>query len=175
MKHPDYSTTTTTGSRAACRTALLLSLLLPLIAGACQPLGTPTIVLGRPCTLSPGQTIPLAVTGVQGSGIIYEWNPSAGTVTPPTGEAVQFTAPSVAGQVIIKVTAKKDNNTSDGTIICNVEATPTPPPTVTNTPRPTDTLAPTYTPRPTDTPAPTEVPTPPPVPPPGWIPRWPPG
>ncbi|HKZ87208.1 MAG TPA: hypothetical protein VJ793_26580 [Anaerolineae bacterium] len=101
--------------------------------------------------LSPGESIPLAVSGVQGDGVVFEWSPSAGIVTPPTGQTVNFTAPNNPGQVIIKVTAKRDGTSSEATIVCNIEVTPTPPPpppTMTNTPTPTNTPAPTDTPTP---------------------------
>jgi hypothetical protein len=155
------TTTGTAGHRIHIIATLLISLLLALALSACPApeIGVPTVIPARPCVLSPGESIPLTVTGVQGD-VIYEWSPSAGVVTPPTGPAVTYKAPNDTGQVIIAVTAKKDGKSSMGSIICMVEATPTPSPTVTNTPTPTDTPVPTNTPTPTDTPVPTNTPIP---------------
>ena len=158
------------------KTILLLCLLCSLAVSACAPTSTstptltptlalipiPTIVPSRPCTLSPGATIPMAVMGVPGAGIVYSWSASAGTVIPPDGPTVAYTAPSLVGDVIIRVVAQKDNQTSTGLITCKVEATPTPNPTASYTPSPTAT----NTPSPTTTSTPTPSRTPPPATPP---------
>jgi len=147
------------------QTLLLLSLLGSLALGACTPAPTstptptltpisvPTIVSSRPCNgLVPGETIPLAVTGVPGTGVVYSWSASPGTVSPTDGMTVTYTAPNIGGDVFIQVVAaQKDGTTSQGRITCKVLTTPIPPPTVTDTPFPTLT----YTPSPTVTIAPT--------------------
>jgi hypothetical protein len=130
---------------------------------ALTPIPIPTIGPGRSCMLAPGETLPLAVTGVPGTGITYSWSASAGLVVPPDSPTVNYTAPGTPGYVLIKVVAQKDGQTSDGMIVCEVVAPPvtsTPiPETATNTlelepsgtPYPTNTLEPTLTFSPTNT------------------------
>ena len=147
----------------AFRIILLLCSFLILTLSSCNP-HTPTATLSIPspvpvpkivlssseCKLGPGETTPLAVTGVPGSNVEYSWSASAGNIIPPNGSAVTFNAPSAPGDVIIQVVAKIGDVTSDGMIICKVVAPPTVEPTITNTPIPTNTLVP----------IPTEIPTP---------------
>lgn len=170
--------TIVTKSHLLRKTVLLLCLLCSLVVSACTstptptptptPIPIPTIVPGRPCELSPGATIPLAVTGVPGTGVVYSWSASAGTVIPPDGPTVAYTAPNMvgAGDVIIRVVAQKGDQTSTGMITCKVVVTPTPIPTATYTPFPTATPTPsptaTSTPTPSRTPPPTTPPTSPP-------------
>lgn len=165
--------TIVTKSHLLRKTVLLLCLLCSLVVSACTstsiptptptstPIPIPTIVPSRPCTLSPGATVPLAVTGVPGTGIVYSWSASAGTVIPPDGPTVAYTAPDMAGNedVIIRVVAQNGGQTSTGMITCKVVVTPTPIPTVTYTPSPTAT----HTPSPTATSTPTPSRTPPPT------------
>jgi hypothetical protein len=160
------------------KTAVLLCLLCSLVVSACTPAPTlaptptptptlisiPTIVSSRPCELSPGVSIPLAVTGVSGTGVAYSWSASAGNVIPPDGPTVAYTAPNTAGDVIIRVVAQKDGRTSTGMITCRVEATPTPNPTATYTPSATATYTPSPTATSTSTPSQTPPPTNPPPP-----------
>jgi len=132
--------------------AFLLCLLCALAVSACTSTQTPTPILtptvpiptimpSHPCELVPGATIPMAVMGVPGTGIAYSWNASAGTVTPPDGPTVVFTAPNVGGDVIIRVVAQRGNETSTGMITCKVLVTPSPSPTITVAPSPTPTPA----------------------------------
>lgn len=145
------------------KAALLLCCLICLLTlSACaqaptptpSPIPAPTIVPAHPCTLKPGETIPLVVTGIAGSEIKYQWSASAGMVIPPDNPTVTFTAPETAGDVIIKVVAQKDEQTSEGIITCNVIAIPTVTPTYTLAPTdtlvptPTETIVPTFTPSP---------------------------
>jgi hypothetical protein len=167
--------TIVTGSYLLRKMALLLCLLCSLVVSACAspspstPTPTltptltlipiPTIVPSRPCTLSPGATIPMAVMGVSGAGVVYSWSASAGTVIPPDGPTVTYTAPNQVEDVIITVVAQKGDQTSTGMITCKIEATPTPNPTATYTPSPTAT----HTPSPTATSTATPSRTPPPA------------
>ena len=134
----------------------MLCLLCSLGLSACTPAPTPTpmptipvpaIVPAHPCKLQPGETIPLVVTGVPGTDVVYGWSASSGMVVPPDRSTVNYTAPETAGDVIIKVVAQKGGQTSEGIITCNVVAIPT------ITPTPTETMAPPVI--PTNTPAPT--------------------
>jgi hypothetical protein len=116
---------------------------------ALTPIPIPIIGPGRLCMLAPGETLPLAVTGVPGTGITYSWSANAGLVVPPDSPTVNYTAPETPGDVIIKVVAQKDGQTSEGMIYCKVVAPP-----VTSTPIPetaTNTLEPTLTVIPTNT------------------------
>jgi hypothetical protein len=156
---------------------VLLCLLCSLVVSACAtptptatptatpiPIPVPTIVPGRACELSPGATIPLAVTGVPGTNVVYSWSATAGIVIPPDGPTVTYTAPNMAGDVIIRVVAQIGSQTSTGIINCKVVATPTPNPTVTYTPSPTATHTPSPTATSTPTPSRTPIPTTPPPP-----------
>ena len=130
-------TTLAARSHLPLKPVFLLSLLYLLAVIACgssapTPVSTstptlisipkPTIVPSRPCELVPGEEIPLAITGVSVSGVVYTWSASAGLVTPPEGPAVSYIAPNTGGDVIITVTAEKDGQTSDGMITCKVIA-----------------------------------------------------
>jgi hypothetical protein len=137
-------------SHLPCKAILLLCLLGMLAVNACgtsptpipttTPIPIPTIISSHACELAPGETIPLAVTGVTGGGVEYSWSASAGSIMPPTGPTVSFTAPPTTGDVIIKVVAQMGSETSDGMLICKIVATPTPNPTLTVTPPPTQSL-----------------------------------
>ena len=170
-----------TGSRRYRKMVFLLCLVGSLVMTACGSVATPsptpttvptsaptsvpipTIVPSRPCTLSPGAAIPMAVMGVPGTGVTYSWSASAGTVSPLDGPTVTYTAPNIAGDVIIRVVAQAGGQTSTGLITCRVEATPTPNPTATYTPSPTATYTPSPTATPTPTPSRTPLPTTPPT------------
>jgi len=154
------------GSFLSRKAVLFLCLSFILLMAACNPstpaptpaisapVPVPTIIFSSStCELAPGDKTPLAVTGVPGANVEYSWSASAGNIIPPNGPAVTFTAPSAAGDVIIRIVARIGNDTSDGMIICKVVAPPTLPPTVTVAPLPTDTLVP--IPTQTATPAPT--------------------
>jgi len=81
----------------------------------------PTInIPNRPCKLAPGESLPLAVTGVSGSSVTYRWSASRGNVTPSNGPSVLYTAPNMGEDVIIKVEVKKDGQTLAGEINCVV-------------------------------------------------------
>jgi len=110
--------------------------LLPTLTSFPDPI---IFTIGSCDELAPGAQIPLAVTGVPGSGIVYTWSASAGVFSPPVGMNVLYTAPSAGGDVIITVVAEKGGQTSDAMITCTVIA---PAPLPTDTPPPA-TLAPT--------------------------------
>lgn len=127
---------------------ILLCLLFSLTGSACgtAPAMTEnpslTIVPARPCELSPGGTIPLSASGMPGSGVVYRWTATAGTVIPPDKDIAIYTAPNTPGDVIIKVVAERDGVISEGIITCTVIGLPM----VTETPVPTATASPSPTP-----------------------------
>jgi hypothetical protein len=151
------------------KAAVLLCLLCSLVISACvtstptltptMAMPIPTIVSSGPCELAPGDTFPLSVTGVSGSGVTYSWSASRGNVTPSDGPSVLYTAPDTGGRDIVRVEARKDGQSSAATITCVVSTpvtltpaiSPTPPATLTPTisPTPTATLTPTIAPPPT--------------------------
>lgn len=124
-------------------TVLLLCLILPIVISACsQKVGEVIIIPARPCNLSPGESIPLTVSGGDGADT-FEWGASPGMVSPPTGLATTYTAPEdYSGEVVINVRAIKGNASATGIITCNIITTPTPTPTPTDTPTSTSTPEP---------------------------------
>ena len=136
---------------------ILLCLLLSFTASACG--GTPAtqaptvpttaipslaIVTGGPCEVALGASMPLNVTGMPGTDVVYSWTASAGNVNPPDKSAVVYTAPNTPGDVIITVVAQRGELALEAFINCQVIG-----PTM--TPENTATLAPTLTPVPSPT------------------------
>jgi hypothetical protein len=105
----------------------------------------PKIETGLPCEVNVGATIPLAVTGMPGTDVVYRWTASAGTVDPPNQAAVTYKAPAIPGDVIIRVDTEKDGVASEATLKCKVIG-PTPTPTPIQGPTPTSTPSPSPTP-----------------------------
>jgi len=139
--------------------SILVCLFLTLASSACSQgsqVTPPPIIPGRPCTLSPGESLPLVVDW-RGEPATFEWSASGGTVIPDKGLAVNFTAPHSPGQVVVIVNVIMKNSTIQGQITCTIEATPVPSPTFTNTPTETSTPLPTSTSIPTATITPTPV------------------
>lgn len=147
-----------------CRTrgsflkAILLCQIVSLAGAACQPppatetaalAPSPSsppspvlsIITGGPCELTPGQTMPLAVSGMPGTEVTYRWTASKGIVDPPDNSAVNYVAPDTPGEVIIRVVAQKGDLAAEATITCKVVG-PSPVPVDTATPIPTATLTP---------------------------------
>lgn len=139
--------------------AILLCLLFSFVISACAlpateiptstslPTSTsipvPTIVPGGACEGAVGVTMPLSVTGIPGTGVVYRWTVSSGNVDPSVGPVVNY-IPDTPGKVIIRVEAEMNGVTSDSTIQCTITG-PTPTPTIVAT------LAPTLSPIPTPT------------------------
>jgi hypothetical protein len=97
-----------------------------------QTIAIPTPIISTPngrCELAPGESLQLAVTGVAGDNIVYNWIAGAGNVTPSDGLVVMYTAPDTRGNDTVRVEARKDGQSSVGEIKC-VVSTPVPfPPT----------------------------------------------
>ncbi len=145
-------------SWSSFRRAILLCLILSLAGTACQsPPATETIaaaplpssppgpvlsiITGGPCELTPGQTMPLAVSGMPGTEVTYRWTASKGIVDPPDNAAVNYVAPDTPGEVIIRVVAQKGEIAAETTITCEIVG-PSPVPVDTATPTPIATLTP---------------------------------
>ena len=146
-------------SSRSFKSTILLCLIFSLAGSACgpdrepatstpeptsTPVPVPTISSGGPCEVAVGKTLPLAVTGVPGTGVVYRWTATVGNINPPEGPAVTYIAPDEPQNVIIRVEAEKDGVTSDATINCKVIG-PTPTPANTETPAPTITPIPSPT------------------------------
>jgi len=118
--------------------------------GASPVNGTPTpipqlaIVTGGPCQLTPGNTLPLSVTGIPGTDVAYRWLATRGNINPPNNAAVTYTAPNTPGDDIITVVAQKGDTALQATITCKVIG-----PTL--TPVKNATIPPTFTPIPSST------------------------
>ena len=134
---------------------LLVCLIMPAVLSACaNKVGSVTLIPARPCKVSPGESIPLTVSGGEGAET-FEWETSTGMVSPRTGLATTFTAPEdYSGQVIITVRGTNGKASATGSITCDIVSTPTLPPV------PTDTQTPTITPYPSNTPTLTPTPEP---------------
>ncbi len=113
----------------------------------------PINIIPAPCEVMAGKQISLSVPGTFSKDAVIEWETTSGVISPNTGFAVIFTAPSEAGKATITAVVITGESKTPKSIECQISPLPVteiPPQTQTPIPTATETLVPTlaFTPTP---------------------------